>query len=84
MSLDFFLPDYNLAIECQGEQHFKPMEYFGGEEEYEKRALLDKIKKSYCEENGIKLLYYSNLSYNEFLGKSVLHSTDEILNNLVR
>ena len=34
MSLDFYLPKYNMAIECQGEQHYKPIEYFGGEKEY--------------------------------------------------
>ena len=28
-SLDFYLPKYNIAIECQGEQHFKPVD-FGG------------------------------------------------------
>ena len=25
--LDFYLPDYNIAIECQGEQHFKPVKF---------------------------------------------------------
>ena len=30
--LDFYLPDYNIAIECQGEQHFEPVEHFGGKE----------------------------------------------------
>ena len=28
MKLDFYLPDYNTAIECQGEQHFYPIEYY--------------------------------------------------------
>ena len=27
-SLDFYLPDYNIAIECQGSQHFEPNEFF--------------------------------------------------------
>ena len=25
--LDFYLPDYNIAIECQGIQHFKPVDF---------------------------------------------------------
>lgn len=24
-NLDFYLPDYNIAIECQGIQHFEPL-----------------------------------------------------------
>ena len=60
-SLDFYLPEYNIAIECQGSQHFQPFEYFGGEKRHKKRLELDKLKKQLCEENGVKLIYYSNL-----------------------
>ena len=28
-SLDFYLPKYNIAIECQGRQHFEPVDKFG-------------------------------------------------------
>lgn len=35
MKLDFYLPDYNLAIECQGEQHFYPIEYYHGKEKFD-------------------------------------------------
>lgn len=59
--LDFYLPQYNIAIECQGVQHFKPVEYFGGEATFKGIVERDKIKKELCEEHGIKLLYYSNL-----------------------
>jgi lysophospholipase L1-like esterase len=31
--LDFYLPQYNVAIECQGRQHFEAVEQFGGEEQ---------------------------------------------------
>lgn len=72
-SLDFYLPKYKLAIECQGLQHFKPSVYFGGEERYKKTIELDKNKKKICEEKGIKILYYSHYDYKyEF----------EIINNL--
>ena len=59
--LDFFLPDFNTAIECQGEQHFKPVVFFG-ENSLEKNIRLDKEKASKCKENGVNLLYFSNLS----------------------
>ena len=57
LPFDFYLPDYNLCIECQGQQHYFPVEYFGGEDEYKKTVYRDKIKKNYCENNNIELLY---------------------------
>ena len=58
LSLDFYLPDYNIAIECQGRQHFEPIDYFGGEENFIKIQKRDKIKKELCLKNNIILLYY--------------------------
>ena len=60
-SLDFYLPDYNVGIECQGEQHFFPVERFGGDEGFKKILERDKRKFKKCQKNGIKVLYYSNL-----------------------
>ena len=57
-SLDFYLPDYNIAIECQGSQHFEPNEYFGGEKAFNKQIERDIRKKQLCHENNVKLLYY--------------------------
>jgi hypothetical protein len=51
------LPKYNIAIECQGIQHFKPVEYFGGEIAYEEQVKRDKKKKKLCIENNIELRY---------------------------
>ena len=57
-SLDFFLPQYNIAIECQGEQHFKD---FSGTLKFrttiDDRIRLDITKKELCDEHNIKLLY---------------------------
>lgn len=60
-SLDFYLPEYNIGIECQGEQHFK--EYTGKLEiktNLEKRIKLDITKNVLCEENGVNLYYFFN------------------------
>lgn len=46
--MDFYLPDYNVAIECQGIQHFEPVETFGGYEAFEKIIERDRIKKKHC------------------------------------
>ena len=59
-SLDFYLPDYNTAIECQGLQHFKPIYIFGGEEDFDKTIKRDKLKRELCNENNIKVLYFSH------------------------
>ena len=59
-SLDFYLPEYNIAIECQGRQHFEAVEYFGGEKQFKKQLQLDNQKKKLCKDNNIKLIYYSD------------------------
>jgi len=61
-SLDFYLPDYKIAIECQGIQHFEPTPFFGDIEGFKKQIERDKKKKMLCNENGIKLFYYTNIS----------------------
>ena len=61
LELDIYIPKYNVAIECQGLQHFEPFEFFGGEEKFKQQVERDKLKKQLCDEHGIKLLYYSNL-----------------------
>lgn len=57
-SLDFYLPKYNIAIECQGEQHFKE---FSGKmkpkTDLNGRIRLDTIKYELCKDNGLKLFY---------------------------
>ena len=60
-SLDFYLPDYKVGIECQGGQHFFPIDYFGGEDSLIECQKRDKRKFKRCDKHGIKLLYYSNL-----------------------
>lgn len=60
LSVDFYLPKYGLAIECQGEQHFTPIQAFGGQEEFVLIQKRDEMKFNLCTEHGIKLLYFSN------------------------
>lgn len=61
--LDFYLPKYNVAIECQGIQHFESVKYFGGDESFKERLERDKRKKKLCEENNVPVLYYSEYNY---------------------
>ena len=56
--LDFYLPEYNVAIECQGNQHFKSIEYFGGNKSLNYQIKNDIKKFTKCLEHNIKLFYY--------------------------
>jgi hypothetical protein len=55
-SLDIYLPDHNIAIEYQGAQHTRPVEFFGGEEAFEDVQMRDLYKRQLCEENGCTLI----------------------------
>lgn len=57
-SLDFYIPSKNIAIECQGKQHFGEG---GWCESFEILKERDERKYKLCNEHGIKILYYSNL-----------------------
>ena len=64
-SLDFYLDDVNIAIECQGKQHFKPVNFKGEDkkivdEKFEIIKKNDEKKYNLCIEHGINLLYYTN------------------------
>lgn len=65
-----------ILIEMDGEQHFKPSKYFGGEEKFAKTQKYDKIKNDYCEKNKIPLLrirYDENVfeKFDDFLYKFI-------------
>ena len=45
------------AIEYQGKQHFEPVEYFGGKENFQAQQARDKLKAEKSKENGVKLVY---------------------------
>ena len=62
LPFDFYLPDYNICIEYDGEQHFRPIEYFGGEDGFVERKRNDAIKNAYCNKNNITLL---RVAYNQ-------------------
>lgn len=64
LPFDFYLPDYNAAIEYQGGQHYFPVEHFGGEDSFKRQQRHDKIKEDYCSANNIRLLcipYYADV-----------------------
>lgn len=68
--LDFYLPDYNIAIECQGEQHFAANHFFGDIRGLTKTQYRDYVKFNKCKDKKIKILYFIPYNfekyYNEF------------------
>ena len=60
---DFYLPDFNIAIEYDGEQHFKPVNFFGGEKGFKKCQERDIKKNKYCKNNNIQLI---RIPYTDF------------------
>ena len=81
-SLDFYLPDYNIAIECQGEQHFKPIEYFGGDERFRDDIKRDKEKNRLCKDNNIDLIYYFDVKYLTLASKYEIYNNTTCINNI--
>ena len=78
MQLDFYLPTKKIAIECQGEQHFKPIEYWGGEKSFKLSQNRDETKRKLCEEHGIRVLYYSDRKYVE----NLITNKSDLLNEI--
>lgn len=52
-------------IECQGEQHYKPVKEFGGKHQFELQKKNDDLKRIYAEKNSIPLyeISYKNKKY---------------------
>ena len=68
LPFDFYIPSLHLAIEYQGQQHYKPVQFGGCSMEeaiqnFERQQRHDKIKSDYCRDNGINLL---SISYKEY------------------
>ena len=62
-----------MFIEFDGEQHFKPIEKFGGVENFEKTLKRDNTKNEWCKNNNKKLF---RIKYDE----NVVDKLNEIIN----
>lgn len=56
LSYDFYLRQYNLLIEYQGRQHYKPVKRYGGIKHLHLQQKHDMMKKEYAINNDIELL----------------------------
>ena len=74
LPFDFYLPDYNLCIECQGLQHYIPVKRWGGEEHLKYVQHHDQIKRDFCKTKNIQLLEIKVTSYKPTLIKILKES----------
>lgn len=84
LSLDFYLPKYNIFIECQGRQHFEPVEKYGGEEAFKLTKERDKTKYSQCIEHGLIPIYYGNKKmWKDFNGNKLVEGEQELIAKII-
>ena len=62
LSVDFYIPELNVAVECQGKQHFG---LGGWSKRYDFKEAMerDDAKRKLCEENGVELWFYTRKKY---------------------
>jgi len=78
LRFDFYLPDYNICIEYDGEQHFKEIPYWGGEIGLKNRQNKDKIKNEYCKNNNIHLIRFSYLEKEQINEEYIFSKIEDI------
>lgn len=76
LSYDFYIPEYNVVIEYQGKQHYKPVKHFGGEKTFKIQQKNDSIKREYAKEKGIHLL---EIPYTKYTFESILEEIETML-----
>jgi hypothetical protein len=54
--LDVWLPDWRIGVEYQGEQHDRPVDFFGGEDAWKLTVARDRAKRAKCKRLGIALI----------------------------
>lgn len=80
-TFDMFIPSIQLAIEYQGIQHYKAVDFFGGDDAFQEYTKRDNSKRQKCKDQHILLLewhyetpitYYTVLSFLENHGVDAL------------
>lgn len=79
LRFDIYFPKYNIAVEYDGQQHFMPIEKFGGELKFEETKRLDKYKNELCKENNCTLI---RIPYNAT--KETINNMLEIITNIIK
>lgn len=56
LRFDFKIKDKPILIEFQGQQHYKPVDFWGGEKQFQIQQFHDDLKKKYCKYHNYTLI----------------------------
>lgn len=80
---DFYLPNQKIVIEYNGQQHYEPCNFFGGEENFGKTIKRDEWKSRYYKEHNLKLIEIPYSDYEildwEYLQKKGVTSEERFI-----
>ena len=71
---DIYFPDYNIAVEYNGKQHYVPVLHFGGEIGFQNTQERDKLKRDKCIQNNCNL-FEIKYDYND-------NDYEDLINNI--
>lgn len=85
LRFDFYLPDHNMCIEYDGQQHYFPVDFANRGNEwaidlYNRNILRDEIKNNYCKQNNITIIripYWEQNNIDNILEKKVINKIIE-------
>ena len=78
LPFDFYLNDYNVCIEYDGQEHHEIVKFWGGLDKFIDRKIRDTVKTIYCQNNNIKLI---RIPYWDFNNIEEILKKELILNN---
>jgi hypothetical protein len=68
--LDIWVPNLNVAVEYHGVQHYRAVDFFGGEEAFKKGQERDDRKRGLCRKNSVRLV---EIAYDQDLNDAMLN-----------
>ena len=69
MEIDIWIPSLAIGIEYQGEQHYRPVEAWGGQSALLDVQARDELKRRLCVENSVKLI---ELKYSDTITEALI------------
>lgn len=83
LKFDFYIPDYKIAIEYDGHQHFFPVDFANRGKEWAERQFAinqnrDKVKNEYCAKNDITLIRIPYFKYDN-IENILAHELNHVL-----
>lgn len=81
--IDFYLPDYNVGVECQGRQHFYQNSIYNINNNIDDVISYDKEKYDLCIKNNIKMYYFTNIGYGGEYFVKLYNNKEKLLNDII-